>query len=47
MTLGHEAAGVVETVGAGLDLDIEARVALYNKLFCGTGEQFENGRQNR
>ena len=46
MTLGHEAAGVVEAVGAGVDLDIGARVALYNKIFCGACEQCQNGRQN-
>ena len=46
MTLGHEAAGVVEAVGAGVDLDTGARVALYNKIFCGACEQCHNGRQN-
>ena len=46
MTLGHEASGVVEAVGAGVDLDVGTRVALYNKMFCGACEQCRNGRQN-
>lgn len=46
MTLGHEAAGVVEAVGADVDVSIGQRVALYNKIFCGACEQCLNGRQN-
>ncbi len=46
MTLGHEAAGVVEQVGPGVALMAGTRVALFNKLFCGTCEQCLLGRQN-
>jgi propanol-preferring alcohol dehydrogenase len=46
MTLGHEAAGVVETVGEGVTLAAGDRVAVYNKLFCGWCEQCLAGRPN-
>jgi propanol-preferring alcohol dehydrogenase len=46
MTLGHEAAGTVEEAGPGVALDAGARVAVFNKLFCGTCEQCLLGRQN-
>jgi propanol-preferring alcohol dehydrogenase len=46
MTLGHEAAGTVEEAGPGVALEPGARVAVFNKLFCGTCEQCLLGRQN-
>jgi alcohol dehydrogenase, propanol-preferring len=46
MTLGHEAAGVVEETGPGVGLPVGTRVAVYNKLFCGACEQCLLGRQN-
>lgn len=46
MTLGHEAAGVVEAVGAGVALAVGSRVAIYNKIFCGRCEQCLKGRTN-
>jgi propanol-preferring alcohol dehydrogenase len=46
MTLGHEAAGVVESVGDGVTLGVGDRVAVYNKLFCGRCEQCLRGRTN-
>ena len=46
MTLGHEAAGVVEQVGPGVALVVGTRVAVFNKLFCGACEQCLLGRQN-
>ena len=46
MTLGHEAAGVVEQAGPGVGLAVGARVAVFNKLFCGACEQCLLGRQN-
>ena len=46
MTIGHEAAGVVEATGEGVTLSIGSRVAVYNKLYCGTCEQCLNGRPN-
>lgn len=46
MTLGHEAAGVVEQAGLGVGLAVGARVAVFNKLFCGACEQCLLGRQN-
>ena len=36
MTLGHEAAGVVEAVGDDVSLRSGDRVAIYNKIFCGS-----------
>ena len=39
MTLGHEAAGIVEDVGEGVSLDAGTAVAIYNKIFCGRCEQ--------
>jgi len=36
LTLGHEAVGVVEAVGAGANLDVGARVAVEGNLYCGT-----------
>jgi alcohol dehydrogenase, propanol-preferring len=46
MTLGHEAAGVVEATGAGVSLTSGDPVAIYNKIFCGRCEQCLKGRQN-
>jgi alcohol dehydrogenase, propanol-preferring len=46
MTLGHEAAGVVEEAGAGTVIAPGTRVALYNKVHCGACRQCRNGRQN-
>jgi len=46
MTLGHEAAGVVEAAGEGTGLRAGDRVAVYNKLFCGWCEQCLAGRPN-
>jgi propanol-preferring alcohol dehydrogenase len=46
MTLGHEAAGVVEQAGPGVTLAPGTRVAVFNKLFCGSCEQCLLGRQN-
>ncbi len=46
MILGHEAAGVVESVGEGVKLSSGDRVAIYNKIFCGHCEQCLKGRQN-
>jgi propanol-preferring alcohol dehydrogenase len=46
MILGHEAAGVVESAGDGVKLQIGDRVAIYNKIFCGYCEQCLEGRQN-
>jgi alcohol dehydrogenase, propanol-preferring len=46
MTLGHEAAGTVEEAGPGVALQAGVRVAVFNKLFCGTCEQCLLGRQN-
>src|SRR4051812_45246573 len=44
MTLGHEAAGVVEATGDGVRTPVGARVAIYNKIFCGRCEQGPQGR---
>ncbi len=46
MTLGHEAAGLVEGVGDGVSLAIGTSVAIYNKIFCGRCEQCLKGRTN-
>ena len=46
MTLGHEAAGVIEQAGPGVGLAVGTRVAVFNKLFCGACEQCLLGRQN-
>ena len=46
MTLGHEAAGIVEDVGEGVSLDAGVAVAIYNKIFCGRCEQCLKGRTN-
>jgi propanol-preferring alcohol dehydrogenase len=46
MTLGHEAAGVVEEAGERTGIAPGTRVALYNKIHCGVCEQCRNGRQN-
>jgi propanol-preferring alcohol dehydrogenase len=46
MTLGHEAAGVVEATGEGAGLAAGDRVAVYNKIFCGSCEQCLAGRHN-
>src|SRR5260370_19828515 len=45
MTLGHEAAGAVEEAGTGVALAPGTRVAVFNKLSCGEGEQCLLGRQ--
>ncbi len=46
MILGHEAAGLVESVGDGVALRAGDRVAIYNKIFCGQCEQCVKGRPN-
>ena len=46
MTLGHEAAGVVESAPDGTGFSAGDRVAVYNKIFCGTCEQCLSGRHN-
>src|SRR6266550_425747 len=46
MTIGHEAAGVVEAAGEGAALSPGDRVAVYNKIFCGACEQCLSGRPN-
>jgi alcohol dehydrogenase, propanol-preferring len=46
MTLGHEAAGVVEMAGDGTSIASGDRVAVYNKFFCGWCEQCLAGRPN-
>ncbi len=46
MILGHETAGVVESVGDGVRLGVGDRVAVYNKIFCGRCEQCLRGRTN-
>ena len=46
MTLGHEAAGVVESAAQGTAFSPGDRVAVYNKLFCGACEQCLTGRNN-
>lgn len=46
MTIGHEAAGVVEAAGEDVALASGDRVAIYNKIFCGHCEQCLKGRQN-
>ena len=47
MTLGHEAAGIVEAAGEGVSLRAgRPPVAIYNKIFCGHCEQCLEGRQN-
>lgn len=46
MTMGHEAAGVVESAGPGTGFSPGDRVAVYNKIFCGTCEQCLGGRHN-
>jgi alcohol dehydrogenase, propanol-preferring len=46
MTLGHEAAGIVAAAGEGASMSAGDRVAVYNKLFCGSCEQCMAGRLN-
>lgn len=46
MTIGHEAAGVVESVGEGVSIATGTPVAIYNKIFCGRCEQCLKGRTN-
>src|SRR3989442_8890564 len=46
MTLGHEAAGVIEKTGGGVAMQPGTRVAIYNKIFCGRCEQCLRGRTN-
>ena len=46
MTLGHEAAGVVESAPDGAGFAQGDRVAVYNKIFCGSCEQCLGGRHN-
>jgi alcohol dehydrogenase, propanol-preferring len=46
MTLGHEAAGIVASAPDGTGFSAGDRVAVYNKIFCGTCEQCLSGRHN-
>ena len=46
MTLGHEAAGIVESVGESVSIATGTPVAIYNKIFCGRCEQCLKGRTN-
>jgi propanol-preferring alcohol dehydrogenase len=46
MTLGHEAAGIVESVGESASIATGTPVAIYNKIFCGRCEQCLKGRTN-
>jgi propanol-preferring alcohol dehydrogenase len=46
MTVGHEAAGVVEATGEAVSMTAGTRVAIYNKLFCGACAQCLVGRHN-
>jgi L-iditol 2-dehydrogenase len=47
LVMGHEAAGTVEQVGAGVaDLAVGARVALDSTVFCGGCEYCDTGREN-
>ncbi len=46
MTIGHEAAGVIEEVGPGTTLEPGARVGIYNKIYCAVCEQCRAGRPN-
>jgi propanol-preferring alcohol dehydrogenase len=46
MTIGHEAAGVVEMAGEGTSMSSGDRVVVYNKFFCGWCEQCLAGRPN-
>jgi alcohol dehydrogenase, propanol-preferring len=46
MTLGHEAAGLVEELGEGVSIETGTPVAIYNKIFCGRCEQCLKGRTN-
>jgi alcohol dehydrogenase, propanol-preferring len=46
MTLGHEAAGIVESARDGAGFTPGDRVAVYNKIFCGACEQCLSGRHN-
>jgi propanol-preferring alcohol dehydrogenase len=46
MTMGHEAAGIVEAVGEGVSMTPGRPVAIYNKIFCGRCEQCLRGRTN-
>lgn len=46
MILGHEAAGVVESAWDDTGFSAGDRVAVYNKIFCGTCEQCLSGRHN-
>jgi len=46
MTLGHEAAGMVDSAGPGTGFSPGDPVAVYNKLFCGSCEQCLGGRHN-
>src|SRR5262245_66396037 len=46
MTIGHEAAGVVEPAGEGAALSPRDRVAVYNKIFRGWRGERLAGRPN-
>jgi propanol-preferring alcohol dehydrogenase len=46
MTIGHEAAGLIERAGPGVAMEPGTRVAIYNKIFCGRCEQCLRGRTN-
>lgn len=47
LVMGHEAAGTVDAVGAGVDdLPVGTRVALDSTVFCGSCEHCRAGREN-
>src|SRR4029077_20469137 len=46
MTLGHEAAGLVEAAGDGASLATGTPGAIYKQIFCGRCEQCLKGRTN-
>ncbi|RLS34412.1 MAG: galactitol-1-phosphate 5-dehydrogenase [Planctomycetota bacterium] len=47
LVMGHEAAGIVESVGGGVvDLPIGTRVALDSTAFCGSCDHCRAGREN-
>jgi alcohol dehydrogenase, propanol-preferring len=46
MTIGHEAAGIVAVAADGTGISAGDRVAVYNKLYCGSCEQCLSGRPN-
>lgn len=47
VVMGHEAAGTVVAVGAGVaDLEVGTRVAIDSTVFCGACDHCANGREN-